>query len=229
MVLGALLGQACAFGASPDPATTFMSGPGTPPATDDGMDDDDGETTMVFEEEGDEEPASSSGVAGDTTGDPMPGTTGGDDDSSTGSSGGGCVNTGTCPSASPLGSVSGDEASSAIMAMGDEPTWVTFLVTEDDDSAFGSGMSFTVTLQSPPGADFDLYVFRGIEGGGSGCGGFMQQSNNTGASDVVSMSWGEGGVANGSDDSAWIAVEIVAKDEVCAPPLEWSLSVQGNT
>ena len=228
MVLGAVLGQACAFGASPEPATTFMSGPGTPPATDDGTDEDDGETTMVFEE-GDEEPQSTSSAEGDTTGDLPPGTTSGDDDGSTGGSGGGCVNTGTCPSASPLGSVSGDEGSPGLAAMGAEPTWVTFHVTEDDDSAFGSGMSFTVTLQSPPGLDFDLYVFRGIEGGGSGCGGFMQQSTNTGGSDVVSMSWGEGGVANGSVDSAWVAVEIVAKDEVCAPPQQWSLDVQGNT
>ena len=55
--------------------------------------------------------------------------------------------------------------------------------------------------------------------GQTGCGGVMDSSTAAAGNDVVHMSWGEGGVANGVDDRSWVAVEIIERrangDVVC--------------
>jgi hypothetical protein len=135
----------------------------------------------------------------------------------------------TCPMGTVIGEVSGDEASRPIAFEGAESMWVSFQVTEDNDAVTGEAVSFTATLTSPDGFDFDLYVYRGPEGAGSGCGGELEQSTSAGANDVVHMSWGESGVANGGDDRAWVAAEIVAKNGMCDPLAPWSLTIDGDT
>lgn len=233
--LATILALGCAGGAKTDDTTTFGPAPGSGPPSDDGATtmsgDDEGATFGVPDGSGEDAPL--------TTGPSDEGTTGPGDDGSTtdgGESSGGddgpmgnCSDPGTCQSAGSLGSVSGDQGSPGLDGSGAQPDWLTFRVTEDDDSIDGAGMSFTVTLTSPPGADFDLYVYRGVEGGGTGCGGFMQSSTNGGGIDEVTMNWGEGLLANGVDDSAWVAVEVVAKNDMCAPPAQWMLTVDGNT
>jgi len=174
----------------------------------------------------------SSGIdsAEDTTTAPAEGSSGGEDEStSDGGSVDECPNQTTCPMAEVIGEVSGDEGSRPIVFDGTEPTWVSFQVTEDNDSVTGEALEFTATLTSPVGFDFDLYVYRGPSGAGSGCGGQLEQSTSAGADDVVHMSWGEGGVANGGDERAWIAVEIVAKNGMCDPLAQWWLTIDGDT
>jgi hypothetical protein len=117
-----------------------------------------------------------------------------------------CSNVLSCNAAIVLGTVSGDESSQVLHTNGTEPTWLTFRVTENNDSISGESVSFTATLSSPPGYDFDIYAFRGADGGTTGCGGVMDESTGVGMLDIVSMTWGEGGVANGGDESAWVAV-----------------------
>ncbi len=112
--------------------------------------------------------------------------------------------------------------------MGIEPGWVSFRVTEDNSSVIGEELKFTVTLTSPPGIDFDIYVYRGSEGGATGCNGNEASSTNVG-NDSVSMEWGEGSVADASDNDAYVAVEIVSKNNLCDPTQEWSLLVEGDT
>lgn len=234
--LGPLLGLACAVGAEPGSPTTFGPGPasGMPPATA-------GEDSLGEDSVGDEtfDSDTSPWPPSDTTGGDDDETTGGGDDTTsgmpddtTGDDGGpagNCADPGTCQTAGSIGTVSGDQGSPSLGHSGTDPTWLRFRVTEDDDSLVGAPLSFTVTLQSPAGADFDLYVHRGMEGGTTGCNGFQQQSTNAGPQDAVAMTWGEGLVPNGLDDSAWVAVEIRAKDDLCAPPQEWTLTVLGNT
>lgn len=139
-----------------------------------------------------------------------------------------CVQADTCATAAVLGMVSGDKDSDALQIMGNEPRWLTFQVTEDDDSIAGENVSFTATLDSPGGADFDLYVYRGPSNGTTGCNGMADDSTSSGPQDVVHMSWGEGGVANGGDDRAWIAVEIVPKVD-CDGVAMWTLTIEGDT
>ena len=92
------------------------------------------------------------------------------DDSTTDDGGmtGDCPNVDTCQGASGIGLVSGDSGSDTVGASGSESTWIEFQVTENDDSLVGAQLSFTATLQSPAGADFDLYVYRSGAGGASG-------------------------------------------------------------
>jgi hypothetical protein len=139
-----------------------------------------------------------------------------------------CTTAITCQQAVSLGSVSGDEGSPVLTTSGEEPTWITFHVTENNRSVAGEEVSFTVTLTSPPDVDFDLYVYRGPDGGNTGCNG-TGASSVTEAVDSVHMEWGEGLVANGSDEDAWIAVEIRAKNGMCVPGAAWSLTADGDT
>lgn len=226
------LGLACAGGVE-NPETTFGPAPPGGPAP---------ASTGDEDEDSDEDPFPDPDPIDTTTGGPPHDgtsfgdettsfeTTGsGDDTTDDGGPVGNCPNVDTCQNASSLGQVSGDEGSQMLATSGSEPTWIEFQVTETDDALVGAGMSFTVTLTSPAAANFDLYVHRGMEGGSSGCNGFMQQSMNAGAQDAVSMAWGEGVAANGLDDGAWVAVEVRAKDDMCAPPEQWSLTVEGNT
>ena len=228
-----VLGLACSSGVE-SPETTFVPPGGPAPATssdeseDDGLDgfDDDPfpdpdpiDTTTGFPPD-----ETTTGFGDETTMGPADETT--DDD---GGPKGDCPNLATCQGASGIGLVSGDQDSRTIGASGSEPTWIEFQVTENDDALVGAAMSFTVTLSSAAGADFDLYVYRGMEGGNTGCNGFMQQSTNAGPQDAVAMTWGEGVVPNGLDDGVWVAVEIRAKDDMCAPGQQWMLTVEGNT
>ena len=139
-----------------------------------------------------------------------------------------CMNMLGCTTAMVLGVVSGDENSDTLHASGSEPTWVTFRVTENNEDISGEALSFMATLTSPPGYDFDLYAYRGSEGGMSGCGGVSDESTGVGMLDVVDMNWGEGAVANGGDESAWVALQIEVKNGMCDPTAEWTLEVEGD-
>lgn len=139
-----------------------------------------------------------------------------------------CPNQDTCDGAAIVGEISGDEDSDPIGTAGTESTWLTFQVTEDNDSVAGEAVSFTVTLTSPASVDFDLYVYRGAAGGPTGCNGVMDSSTSAAATDVVHMSWGEAGVANGVDDRAWVAVEIVPKGDMCDDGSQWTLEIVGD-
>lgn len=231
------LAMGCAAGAEPDSPFGSPAAPGNTPSGD--MTTSGGESISS----GGEEMTTTGGAEGEgtTTGALDDGSTGSVDDGTTGDAGeeessgddgppmSSCDDHGACPSAMSIGQVSGDEASTGLMTSGSHPDWIAFRVTEDDDNLEGAGMSFTVSLSSPAGTDFDLYVYRSVEGGSTGCGGFLQQSTTLGSNDSVSMDWGEALVANGVDDSVWVAVEIVEKTDSCMPPQEWTLSVQGNT
>jgi hypothetical protein len=223
---------ACASGGDTDDGDlTIGLGDGSPPAStgEEDMeptsaDDSDTKTTaMSVDDSGDDGPD-------DTTTGADPSTTGGIDDTGDDTSSGMmCVNAATCPTAMSIGGVAGDEGSPDLSASGDAPTWLKFQVAENSSSVIGENLSFTATLISPPGTDYDLFVFRGPPGGASGCGGAQGSSANAGSSDSVSMDWGEGGVANNADDGTTIAVEIRAKADMCMPGVEWTLTVEGDT
>ena len=233
--LALALGAACAGGVE-NPDTTFGPPGGPAPATgSDASDDDPGDATFedpfpdpdpIDTTTGSPPPDETTTSVGDgtTTFEPPPGDSTTDDGGMTGD----CPNVDTCQGASGIGLVSGDSGSDTVGASGSESTWIEFQVTENDDSLVGAQLSFTATLQSPAGADFDLYVYRSGAGGASGCNGTMQSSMSVGSQDAVSMTWGEGLVPNGLDDGVWVAVEIRAKNDECSAQ-QWVLEVEGNT
>jgi hypothetical protein len=201
----------------PGPADDASGGDDTAATTDGGTDDPD----PTFDDSTGGDPSTSDGMdsADSTAG-------------STGDAGGGpvmCTNALTCPTADQVGGVAGDAASPPIVEEGDEPTWVTVQVSEMNSDVVGEKLSVSVTLASPPGIDFDLFVQRGAEGGANACGGGPNdQSTNSGGTDTVSMDWGEGAFGNNSDDGAWIAIEVRPKDGMCQPGAQWTLTIQGD-
>lgn len=230
--LGLALVIGCAGGAEPSggPISTGVgsAGPSTAPGSSDEGKDDTTPTTTDGEGDGDSSPASSSGEpdgSSSSSGDPTV--------ADASSSDGGmpapeCPNPVTCETAEVIGMVSGDETSDDLSTSGADSTWITFQVTEDNDGVVGESVSFTVTLSSPASVDYDLYVYRGAAGGPTGCSGVLDSSTSSSPTDVVHMSWGEAGVANGVDDRAWVAVEIVPKD-ACPDGSQWTLEVAGDT
>ena len=141
-----------------------------------------------------------------------------------------CSDPGSCGNAMVLGTVSGDESSPNLTAQGSDNAWFTFRVTEDSDDFAAEMVAFTVTLTSPAGYDFDLYAFRGEESGTTGCGGVADDSTGAGAVDFVAISWGEEGpLADGDDESSWVAVRVESKTGVCDPTALWMLEVEGDT
>ena len=169
------------------------------------------------------DPASSSS---ETT---LPDPTAAEESSSDDGSASECPIEDVCADAVNIGTVSGDEPSASIEVSGDASGWLTFRVIEDDHTLSGEALSFTATLTSPLGVDFDLYVYRGPAEGRSGCDGVMESSTAAVGDDVVHMSWGEGAMANAIADDAWIAVEIIPKGDMCPDGDDWSLTVEGDT
>lgn len=240
-------GTGSSFTSSITAASTLDGGNGSGDSTTDGSEDDldgdaDGTTLSLDAADDDADDGGTTGttaVAEDSTGDD---TTGGDAstgaEESTGGESTGDESTGvaimcpqelTCEEGLGLGTVSGDTGSPMLAFNDTQPTWLEFQVTEDNDDPIGEELNFTVTLTSPDCCDFDLYVHRGVEGGSTGCDGFTQSSISVGAVDTVSMDWGEDLLANGVDDTVWVAVEIVPKNDECEDDQEWALVVEGDT
>jgi hypothetical protein len=134
--------------------------------------------------------------------------------------------------ATSLGSVAGDESGSTVSASGYTSQWLRLDETEQDSSPVGKPMIFTATLTSPPGMNYDLYAYLGASGGVGNieCTTVKGQSTNpAGEQDQVSFQWGEtGGIANGSDDSATVMIEVRWVSGACSTAQNWSLAAHGD-
>jgi len=118
-----------------------------------------------------------------------------------------------------LGSVTGDTPSPALTKTGIGQAWYQVLLTEDDSGFSPVYLSATVTLTSPVGADYDLYVYC------NQCGGSLAgASNSTGNTDVVNVRWDDTYFVN---SSGYIIIEVRYKGGTSSN--SWMLRVQGNT
>jgi len=127
--------------------------------------------------------------------------------------------------------VSGDTGSQSVTVSGSQPQWVKVRVTEDESGIVGHKLKVTATLDSPPGENFDVYVYVNTSSDVSlECNALAGSSTNAaGAADTVSKSWGEGTIPNGSDDSRNVSIEVrAAAGTTCNPSSTWSLTIQGN-
>jgi hypothetical protein len=125
-----------------------------------------------------------------------------------------------CATAADPGSVCGDDGSDlAGPVSGFESKW--FKVRVRECSNWDSNLSVYATLQSPPGADYDLYLYRA-------CGGQPKASSTLGpgatdsAHEYQSDDWG-------NDDDFDLFVEVRFKpgsgSDLCG---SWTLNVYGN-
>jgi hypothetical protein len=135
-----------------------------------------------------------------------------------------------CASAEGLASVAGDESSPTVTANGSTSKWFVILVEERVSSIFDEDLSYTVTLQSPPGMDYDLYVLHGPEDGPPNCNATPQQGQPLGNLEAVSASWDDDQPLGGEDDSVYLCIEVRwISGDLCGSSHEWTLSIDGNT
>jgi hypothetical protein len=124
-----------------------------------------------------------------------------------------------CFSATFLGSVSGDDGVAGLSQMGAGEHWYRVTVAEDDDSFFDENdLGITVQLTSPPGTDYDLYLY-------CDCASLADSSTNHGNTlDVAQIGWDDN---VGADDGQNIFIKVEYFDgDSCA---SYHLEVLGNT
>jgi hypothetical protein len=149
-----------------------------------------------------------------------------------GGGGGGptCVSPNACAGATDLGSLDSDQGSGTKTAGGSGSQWFTIRANEGDSSVFGAKMNFKAELTSPPGTNFDLFMY--VAGGSSGqeCSAVTASSTNASGLDTAHYGWGEGGtLSNGSDDSRTVTIEVRWVSGSCSAANKWSLIVRGNS
>ena len=145
-----------------------------------------------------------------------------------GGDGGSCVAPKDCTGARDLGRVSGDNNADTLSAQGTLSEWVSVRVTEDS-TVLGASLRATFSLVSPPGSNFDLFVYYDPFKDAVVCSPPTSKSTQqAGISDTVSIIWGEGGIPNGSDDSRTVNVEVRHVSGPCGGLAKWTLVVQGN-
>lgn len=151
-----------------------------------------------------------------------------------GSGGGGngipCDATTQCYSPTHLGSMRGDKGSDVITKQGTTSQWFSVHVTEAD-SGFGAidpvPMRLRVTLTSPPGTNYDLFLY----GEDSVCGTPDAESTSSSTEDVVSVWWGEhpsDPFSNSVDDSQTVTLEVRAVSGTCSSDAPYTLTIEGN-
>lgn len=145
----------------------------------------------------------------------------------------------TCNTSKTQTPISGDTAGAARTITGAATQWFTVDVTEDATGLFSTGRSLRLkaTLTSPPGKNFDLFMYLPTSGGTKECHLNDESSEEgPGVEDKLSLVWGEadGGQGNGSSDTRTVTIEVreipdpAAPAAACDPTAKWSLKLEGN-
>ena len=219
--IAALVG--CAEGAEADPAESFLASSPVEAGR-----EEEGEESVKIPppsnppEEDEEKPGDADAGGG--------GSDAGADSGTKPDSGGGgaCTSPNTCSAAVNLGEVSGDKGADVKTAQGHTSQWFTVRVTEDDSDIVGVELGMTATLTSPPGTNYDLYIY--VPGSDTlECSAVSHQSTSSSATDTATARFGEGGVlSNGSSDDRTVTVEVRHVSGTCDATKKWTLKVEGN-
>ena len=141
-----------------------------------------------------------------------------------------CPSTQTCAAAMMLGTVSGDQPSTALTASGYQSAWFRVRVTENYNDIPGLALSLQSKLTSPAGVNFDTFVYVGANINAIECNATTGTVSNMGNVDQVRAEWGEanGGIPNAQDDARNVSIEVRPIGTNCSPSAMWSLEVSGN-
>jgi hypothetical protein len=126
-----------------------------------------------------------------------------------------------CTEAEDLGAINGDQGSMTVTATGSTSRWLALNVAEISYNS--RNVSYRATLTSPPGVDWDLYVYNGTVDGFD-CA--AQPTVASGDPETVYKTWSD---ENGVDDSRIIGFEVRwVSGEACVDAAAWTLTVEGH-
>ena len=133
----------------------------------------------------------------------------------------------TCQTARLFGTIAGDQGAETAMTTGTCAEYVSLRVGEEDSNTFGVPMKTKLTLNNTL-ANFDMYVFFDPNADDLQCS--MPYAKSVTASttqESVSLTWGEGTIANGKDDGRTVVIAVVKADGPCGTG-SWTLLAEGN-
>ena len=169
----------------------------------------------------------SAGTGAAPTGGGGAGALGGGGSTATGGQGGSPCNftaPDSCASAEDLGALSGDEDDNPVSRSGVGSKWFRLHLTED--AGPNHPVSYTVTLTSPAGTSYELYVYQSEKNASEpDCD--AQAIAGQGNPQVVSEQWNDDEFGFDNDD-VMLAVEVrYASGSDCTTP--WELELEGHT
>lgn len=133
-----------------------------------------------------------------------------------------------CAGAENLGAVAGDENGAAVVVQGTTSKWFKIRVEERASGISETDLSYSVSLTSPAGMNYDLYVLEGPQDGNPNCNAAPKVGQSNGTAEVVSASWDDDQGFGGEDDSVWLSIEVRhLSGEMCDLDDRWTLSIQG--
>jgi hypothetical protein len=131
----------------------------------------------------------------------------------------------SCSIADALPEIKGDDGNDLRTASGTTSRWFHIYVSESVSSPVTfPQLSYTATLSSPPGMDYDLYVYTGDDQGPN-C--LATPVKGTGNPESVTDTWGDSIAA---EDGTWLALEVrYVSGSDCGPGDTWTLEIEGHT
>lgn len=136
-----------------------------------------------------------------------------------------CVSAATCQTAQLLGAVSGDTNNDKLTSAGTQSAWFRVLVTEDEHGFGGVSLRVAARIVSPPGADFDVFVYLNPAQKVVEC---NNQFGQRTSGDEVKAEWGESTFANNNDDGRDVSIEVRPVSGSCSGSQMWQLEVEGD-
>lgn len=150
-----------------------------------------------------------------------------------GGAGGACVfdHVETCETAELLPSIAGDESNFPTERSGTSSRWFQVQIREEVGSVFEEDLSYTVTLTSAPGTDYDLIIHQGGQDDPPNCNATAKLGVDQGGGvETVHDSWDDDQGIGGEDDHVWLNIEVrYVSGTECDGNAEWVLQIQGHT
>jgi hypothetical protein len=146
-----------------------------------------------------------------------------------------CTTINACSNARILSAIRGDSEAQVSSASGQMSEWVAVTIADIGGVFNADGtIRARITLTSPAGSNYDLFVHQPSEAGGNAvppkdCSVAPLSSQSANGDDVIALSWQD--VTNffgeTAGDGLMLSIEIRHVSGPCDKP--WSLRVQGNT
>ncbi|WP_437734891.1 hypothetical protein [Sorangium sp. So ce1335] len=131
----------------------------------------------------------------------------------------------TCAGAEDLGEIPGDDGAASVTVTETGTTSKWFKVHVVDEVNTPTSESFTATLTSPPGMNFDLIVYQGEIGvDAPDC--FASGVRGHGSPESFTTTWNDRLIL---DDPLWFLIEVRYVDgAACGSDAAWTLTVKGH-